>query len=96
MLADPTGRRCMTYHSGKGADAEIEIIVAFLAGDSRRPCSLCRHAAYRTAWGRQLRRLRGNDAVGSLPLSATSGRRTRAATICPQCQFRDTAIRLPG
>ena len=52
MLADPTGRRWYDMiQSGKGADAAIEIIVAFSQGTfPRKIMSLPGTAAYRSAW----------------------------------------------
>jgi hypothetical protein len=52
MLADPTGRRWYDMiQSGKGADAAIEIIVAFSQGTfPNKIMSLPGTAAYRSAW----------------------------------------------
>ena len=52
MLADPTGRRWYDMvQNGKGADAAIEIIVAFSQGKFPKALeSLPGTAAYRTAW----------------------------------------------
>ena len=52
MLADPTGRRWYDMiQSGKGADAAIEIIVAFSQGTfPKKIMSLPGTAAYRSAW----------------------------------------------
>jgi hypothetical protein len=52
MLADPTGRRWYDMiQSGKGADAALEIIVAFSQGTfPRKIMSLPGTAAYRSAW----------------------------------------------
>jgi hypothetical protein len=52
MLADPTGRKWYDMiQSGKGADAALEIIVAFSQGTfPRKIMSLPGTAAYRSAW----------------------------------------------
>jgi hypothetical protein len=52
MLADPTGRRWYDMiQSGKGAEAAVEIIVAFSQGTFPKALmSLPGTAAYRTAW----------------------------------------------
>lgn len=52
MLADPTGRKWYDMiQSGKGADAAMEIIVAFSQGTfPRKIMSLPGTAAYRSAW----------------------------------------------
>jgi hypothetical protein len=85
VLADPQGRKWYDMiQSGKGADAAIEMIVAFSQGTFRRHC--CRSPALRRTEPRgarrSRRRRRRTTPADSPPSSATSGRRTPPATIC--------------
>ena len=85
ILADPTGRQWYDMiQSGKGADAAIEIIVAFSQGTFPAALvSLPGTPAYRPPGRRRSRRPRRPTIRAASPLSsATSGRRIPAATIC--------------
>ena len=85
MLADPTGRRWYDMiQTGKGADAAIEIIVSFSQGTFPKalpPCPARRPTA-RRGRRRSRRPTRRTIPAASPPSSATSGRRTPAATTC--------------
>ena len=90
LLADPTGRKWYDMiQSGKGADAAIEMIIAFSQGTfpkallslpGRRPTAPLGRR-------RSRRRKRRTIRAGSPPSSATNGHRILAATISTAMSF---------
>ena len=95
LLADPTGRKWYDMiQSGKGADAAIEMIIAFSQGTFPKALLVVAwHAGLseRLAGDHQGGGSRRTNRAGSPPSSGTNGHRIPAATISTAMSFSATA-----
>ena len=100
LLADPPGRKWYDMiQTGKGADAAIEIIIAFSQGNVPEGADVrSRHAPPTARPGRRpsRRRRRPTIPAASPPSSATSGPRTPAATTCTATSSSATTATRPA